>query len=150
MSTTRPGEFLDPYAGYYFALEVNSTEVAHFQECSGLKSSSDVFEIQEGGLNGRTHKRPGQSRWDNITLKYASSASTHMLEWRDRYLQDGFSERTQVSGSIALKTNDGEVVRRWHFRNAWPISWEGPSFAASSSGIAVETLVIAHDGITVS
>lgn len=150
MANARPGEFLDPYGGYYFALEVNATEVAHFQECSGLKSSSEVFEIQEGGLNGRTHKRPGQSRWENIVLKYATSSSTFMLEWRDRFLQDQFGERTKWSGSICLMNNAGDVIRRWHFRNAWPVSWEGPSFQAGSGALAIETLEIAHDGLSVS
>lgn len=147
-------EALNPYGNHYFALEIKdgggSTEVAHFVECSGLKSSTTVFEFEEGGLNGRTHKRPGVSRWENITLRYATSASTFMLEWRDKFLQDQFEKRLQFSGSVALKANDGSVVRRWHFTNAWPVTWEGPSLASGASELAIETLEIAHDGLTVS
>ena len=66
---------VDPFGAHYFALELNGTEVAHFQECSGLKTTATVFEIEEGGLNGMTHKRPGQSRWDNIVLRYATNAT---------------------------------------------------------------------------
>ena len=69
---------LHPYGNYYFALEISdgtgTTEVAHFLECSGLKSTATVFEIEEGGMNGKTHKRVGQSKWENITLRYATSA----------------------------------------------------------------------------
>jgi phage tail-like protein len=141
----------DPYGGYYFALEISadgaSTEVAHFLECSGLKTSSQVFEIQEGGQNYRVHKMPGQSKWDNIVLKYATSASTFLLEWRDAYLQDQFDKRKRYSGSIALMDNAGKVLRRYHFTDAWPVSWEGPSLSAGSSDLAVETLEIAHSGV---
>jgi len=143
-----------PYGSHYFALEITdesgTTEVAHFLECSGLKSSTTVFEIEEGGLNGRTHKRVGQSKWENIVLRYATSASTYLLRWRDSYLQDEFGRRTAVSGSIALKNNHGDVVRRWHFTNAWPVSWEGPNLSSASSELAIETLEIAHDGLQVS
>ncbi|TNE90779.1 MAG: phage tail protein [Deltaproteobacteria bacterium] len=145
---------LDPYGNYYFALELtvdgHKTEVAHFMECSGLKSTAEVFEIEEGGLNGRSHKRPGRSSWDNIVLRYATSASTFLLEWRDKYLQDKFDSRTKTSGAITLRNNAGEVVRRYEFMNAWPVSWEGPSFNSGSSELAVETLEIAHEGLTIS
>ncbi|MCO4748109.1 MAG: phage tail protein [Proteobacteria bacterium] len=144
---------VDPYGNYYFALELivdgHKTEVAHFMECGGLKSTAEVFEIEEGGLNGRSHKRPGRSSWDNITLRYATSASTFLLEWRDKYLQDKFDTRTKTSGAITLMNNKGDVVRRYEFMNAWPVSWEGPSFNAGSSELAVESLEIAHEGLTI-
>lgn len=144
----------NPYGNYYFALEIKdgggSVEVAHFVEASGLKTTATVFEIEEGGLNGRTHKRPGQSKWDNVVLRYATNSSTFLLEWRDKFLQDQFEERTSYSGSISLKNNHGDVVRRWHFTNAWPVSWEGPSLNATGSELAIETLEIAHDGLTIS
>ena len=143
-------EDTDPYGNYHFALEINGTEVAHFMECSGLKTTAEVFEIEEGGLNGRSHKRPGRSKWDNIVLRYASSTSTFLLEWRDRYLQDKFAERTSTSGVIKLMNNAGEVLRRYEFVNAWPVSWEGPSLSSGSSELAVESLEIAHEGLTIS
>lgn len=156
MPNAANGDDLDPYGAYYFALELTGSgfkgEVAHFQECSGLKTSTTVFEIEEGGLNGRTHKRVGQSRWENIILRYASSKSTVMVEWRDKFLQDLFvsGERTKWSGAILLKNNKGTTVRRYAFSNAWPVSWEGPTFNSGSSDLAVETLEIAHDGLKIS
>ena len=147
-------EALNPYGNFYFALEIKdgsgSTEVGHFVDCSGLKSVATVYEFEEGGLNGRTHKRPGQSRWENIVLRYATNMSTYLLQWRDKFLQDQFDNRLRFSGSIALKNNHGDVVRRWHFTNAWPVSWEGPSLASSGSELSIETLEIAHDGLTIS
>lgn len=139
----------NPYGNYYFVLELDKSEVGHFMECSGLKTSAQVFEIEEGGLNGRTHKRPGQSRWENIVLKYATNTSLRLLEWRDRFLQDQWAGG-RLDGSIALKNNAGETVRQWHFKNAWPVSWEGPSLNSAQSELAIETLEIAHEGLTVS
>jgi len=143
----------DPVGNYYFALEItendNTWTVAHFRECSGLKSSTEVFEIFEGGLNGRTHRRPAQSKWENIVLKVAMSDSTFLTEWRDKFLQDNFEQRTKYSGSIAVMNNAGQVVRRFSFVNAWPLSWEGPSLNSGGSDLSVETLEIVHEGLTI-
>jgi phage tail-like protein len=141
---------VDPYGAHYFALELNGMEVAHFQECSGLKTSSTVFEIEEGGMNGMTHKRPGQSRWENIVLRYATNTSQYLLAWRDEFLQDRFGSRPMNSGAIILYDNDHREIRRYSFTKAWPVSWEGPQLNSGSSELAVETLEIAHEGLLIS
>ena len=147
----------DPFGSYYFALELNDSsngtfEVAHFMECSGMKSATTVYEIEEGGLNGRTHKRPGQSKWENITLRYATSYSTKLLEWRDAFIQDKFleGERSKWSGAVKVMNNAGEVVRTFSFTNAWPVSWEGPQLTSDGSSLAVEAIEIAFDSLSVS
>ena len=140
----------DPHGGHYFALEINGNQIAHFLECSGLKTVATVFEIEEGGMNGMTHKRPGQSKWENIVLRYATNASLELLEFRDRFLRDEFTSRQNNSGAIVLYNNAGNPVRRYSFKHCWPVSWEGPQLNAGSSELAVETLEIAHEGLTVS
>ncbi len=140
---------MDPWGGYYFSLELDGNEVAHFSECSGLKSSAQVFEIEEGGLNGITHRLVGQSKWENIVLKFATSVSIALVEWRDKYLQDQFTKRPETSGSIVMRSNTGEELRRFNFVGAFPVSWEGPSLSSGGSDLAIETLEIAHEGIYV-
>ena len=140
----------DPAGAYYFALEINKTEVAHFLEFSGLRTTSEVFEIQEGGLNGATHKRPGPARYDNLVLRVATNASLALLEWRDKYLRSDFAGLASDSGAVVIYANNGEEVRRYSFVRAWPVSWEGPELSSSSSQIAVESLEIAFDGLYIS
>lgn len=140
----------DPEGNYIFALEIDGCEVAHFMECSGLKSTTEVYELQEGGMNHRVHKLPGQSRWDNIQLRFGVSNDITLMEWRSEILEDSFDSGCRRNGSIILKNNEMEVVRRYNFEAAWPVAWEGPAFAASGSEIAIEMLELAHHGIYVS
>jgi phage tail-like protein len=144
----------DPYGAHYFGLMLKGKqnggdlmEVAHFHECSGMKSAAQVFEIEEGGLNGRTHKRPGQSRWENLVLRTSTHASMELLEWRDQYIQDNWQDRRD--GAIVMYNEAGEEIRRFNFRNGWPVSWEGPNLKAGESELAIETLEVAHDGIDI-
>jgi phage tail-like protein len=78
----------DPFGNFYFALELDGNEIAHFVECSGMKVQAEIYEIREGGLNGTVHKRPKGYKWDNIQLRYATSASTKIVEWIDKFFQD--------------------------------------------------------------
>ncbi len=136
----------DPWGNYYFALEIDGTVLAHFREISGLKSSAQVFEIEEGGLNGQVHHRVGQSKWENITLKQATNSGTELVAWRDKYVTDsGWGDRVDSSGAIIVKNNMGIEVRRYIFTACWPVSWEGPTLNSGGSDMAIETLEIAFD-----
>lgn len=140
----------DPEGAFIFGLEIDGIEVAQFKECSGLKSTTTVVEIEEGGQNHRVHKLPGQSRWDNISLKYGTTSDTSLLNWRNEILNDEFSKEQRRSGAVVIYNLQMQAVRRYDFINAWPVSWEGPSLNADGADLAIETIVIAHHGITVS
>jgi len=149
--------YADPWGNFNFALYWGDSEepIAHFMECSGLKTSAEVFEIKEGGLNGRTHKRVGQSKWENITLRYASSADNQLVDWRNQYLLDKYmtdglrTDPKKSSGAIVLHDASGQPIRRYEFKEAWPVSWEGPSLSSGGSDLALETLEIAHGGLEI-
>ena len=137
----------DPEGNYIFALEIDGIEVAQFQECSGLKSSTTIFELEEGGMNHRVHKLPGQSRWENVVLRYGVTNDVSLMSWRGEVLSDDFGEGNRRNGSIVVKNNQMETVRRYNFVDAWPVSWEGPSFSAAGAELAIESVELAHHGI---
>jgi phage tail-like protein len=138
----------DPEGNFIFTLEIDGIEVAQFKECSGLKTSTQIFELEEGGMNHRVHKLPGQSRWENITLRYGVTSDTSLLTWRNEILQDEYSKRR--NGSIVMKTLQMAEVRRYNFVQAWPVAWEGPAFDANAADLAVEMIEIAHHGVSIS
>jgi phage tail-like protein len=137
----------DPEGNFVFSLEIDKVEIAQFREASGLKTSTQVFELEEGGMNHRVHKLPGQSRWDNIVLRYGVCSDTSLLEWRNEILNDDFGNRR--NGSIVVLTLAGEEVRRYNFVQGWPVAWEGPQLNAESAELAVEMIEIAHSGIQI-
>ncbi len=141
----------DPWNNHYFALEIDGEEVAHFQESSGFKSATTMFTIEEGGRNGDVIKRPGQSKWGTITLKFAVNASNRLAEWRDKYVQDKFVDglRLDCTGAIVIKDLDGMELRRYSMTEVWPVSWEGPSLNSTASGLALDTLEIAFDQLII-
>lgn len=139
----------DPWGAYSFSIMLDEVEIGSFLECSGMKSTAEVVEIEEGGLNGSTHKRAGRSKWENLMLKHGECDNMALLEWRDRYLQDGFEEQKKTKLSVILRDNDGSELRRFDILRPWPVSWEGPALNGGSSELAIHSLEIAHEGIMV-
>lgn len=139
------GERVDPYRAYNFLIELDNIAQASFSDCSGLGSTTEVIEAREGGDNTTVRKLPGKTSYSDITLKWGLTDSTELWEWRQQII-DGTVVRK--SGSIVVfdQANHTEVAR-WNFVNAWPTKWEGPTFSAKGNDIAIDTLVLAHEGV---
>jgi len=143
---TQTARRIDPYRVFNFLVELDNIAQASFIECSGLGATTEVMETREGGDNTTVHKLPGKTTYTDITLKWGLTDSKELWAWRQQVIEGTVVRK---SGSIVVYdlTNHKEVVR-WNFVNAWPTKWEGPAFNAKGTDIAIDTLVLAHEGIT--
>jgi len=138
-----------PFAGQ-FILEVDGEQIGRFTEVRGLHVSVEVEEIQEGGQNHFHHQLPGRMRWPTIVLRRGVTDSDNLFTWFQKTSGDGFAgegnKLTRTSGAITVINDKGERIRAWEIVDAFPIRWQGPEFAASSSEVAEEELEVAHHG----
>jgi phage tail-like protein len=140
------GDRTDPYRSYNFLVEIDGITRAGFASCSGLDSSSPAIEYREGSDKQlTTRKLPGLVSFPNITLSRGITDDAELWEWRVQAAQGTVSRR---NGSIVLLDDAGNEKLRWNFREGWPSSWSGPSFDATGSDVAIESLEIAHEGLT--
>jgi phage tail-like protein len=144
MATT--GQRIDPYRDFNFLVELDGIIQASFTECSGIGATTEVIEMREGGDNTTVRKLPGKTTYKNITLKWGLTNSNELWTWYQQVVE---GNPIRKNGSIVVYdlANHVEVVR-WNFIRAWPTDWEGPTFNAKGTDIAIETLVLAHEGIT--
>lgn len=140
------GQRIDPYRSFNFLVELDGIAQASFMECSGLGATTEVIETREGGDNTTVRKLPGKTTYSDITLKWGLTASIELWQWRQQIIEGNVVRK---NGSIVVYDLANRVeVARWNFVNAWPTKWEGPAFNAKGSDIAVDTLMLAHEGIT--
>jgi len=123
-------------------------------EVSGLSFTVSVVEHQEGGENGFVHKFPGPLSFPNITLTRGVTPNDGFHEWIKSIEPTGNAPKQRVvprfNVSINLLSARGtDILRTWTLRDAFPVSWTGPSFTASSDSYLTEQLVLAHHGFTV-
>lgn len=140
------GQRVDPFRSFNFLVEIENIAQASFSECNGLGSHTEVIENREGGDNGTVRKLPGRTSFSDITLKWGLTSSTELWLWRQQIV-DGNVLRKNGSIVIFDLANSIEVAR-WNFVRAWPAKWDGSPLTAKGNDIAVDTLVLAHEGLT--
>jgi phage tail-like protein len=143
----KTGERVDPFRSFNFLVEIDNLAWGSFIECTGLSSTTEVIATREGGDNVTEKKLPGQTTYGDLTLKWGLTASTRLWEWRQQVILGDVNFRKNGSVVVYDLANAREVTR-WNFLQAWPTKWEGPAFNAKGNEIAIDTLVLAHEGLT--
>lgn len=141
----------DPSPSFRFHIEIQGIEVARFSECSGLDFETETFDYKEGGLNSHVHRFPGRWKFNNITLKkgIASDGKT-LWDWVEDMVKNAntgkFTTHTLTVTLYDLKGQ--EALRTWTFQEAYPMKWSASSLTADQNAIAIETLILAHQGMS--
>jgi phage tail-like protein len=141
----------DPYplAGFRFKVEIKGVVQAHFSSVSGLSVETEVVPFQQGGNNSFVHQLKGQTKYSNIVLKRGVTDSAEFFEWIRKSINQETDSPPRVNGSIVVFDDDGTTPKvTWEFVRAWPCKFEGPSLDTGSSKALVETLELAHEGLT--
>jgi phage tail-like protein len=142
----------DPYAGYNF--EITITEISDdgkavkgsFAEVSGLEAEVAPIDYRTGSEDTRYRKVSGLQKFSNITLKRGVIADLAFWNWILLAMR-GQVKRTD--GAIALHDENHKEVMRWQFTRGWPCKYTGPGLNAKNNEIAIETLEICHEGLSI-
>ena len=134
-----------PYGEFRYKVEIDGIDACSFSEVTGFDASIDVMEYREGDMVQTPMKIPGLKKYGNITLKKGLADSRALYDW----LNEGVTgEVNRKTITITLLDATEKAVASWRVINAWPLRYTAPDFNATSSEVAVETLEIAHEGMT--
>jgi phage tail-like protein len=137
----------DPYKAFNFVVEIDGISIAAFCEVSGLASETEVIEYRNGSdKTGTVRKLPGLTTYANIVLRRGITQDNQLWQWR-KAIEQGTADRR--SGSIVLLDDERNPVRRWHFTEGWITKYDGPDLNAKGNDVAIETIEIAHEGLTI-
>jgi phage tail-like protein len=137
-----------------------------FAEVIGLNAEIETEEYREGGLNTGPHKFIKWGKYPNLVFKRGVTPNTDIWDW---YYQALYGTQTLIrrNGFIVLTDRTASVaglpglpsipglgginrfpIALWSFTNGVPEKLQGPGLNAKSNEIAIETLEIAHEGLT--
>jgi phage tail-like protein len=142
----------DPYAGYNFEVIVTGISDdgkavrGSFAEASGLEAAQDPIEYRNGSEDITVRKMPGLKKFTNITLKRGITGDLAFWNWIVEGM-NGTVVRTE--GSILLLNENRQEVMRWNFKRGWPCKFTGPGLNAKNNEIAMETVEICHEGLSI-
>jgi phage tail-like protein len=133
----------DPYSSFNFRVIVDGVSIGEFSEVTGPTAEGDAIDYLKAANSQPTvRKLVGLRKYANITLKRGYVRDQSLWSW----YRKGQNDRRNLT--IELMNDAQQPRQRWHFAHAWVNKIEGPSLKASGNEIAVETLEIAHDGLT--
>ncbi len=139
----------DDHSIGFFRVEIEGIDSGSFRKCGGLKTETEIFEYQEGGLNEETHKLVGQTKASNLVLTKGFVSDPALFKWRDEIQGTSGKKIARRNGSIVALSRDGKTeVARWNFTKAWPVRWEMTEFDAHSGEAACEILELAVQSVT--
>lgn len=136
-----------PLPKFYFQVKWDS-EVMSFQEVSGLDVEAEPIEYRDGdGAEFSVIKMPGTKKYGNVTLKKGVFKSDNTF-W-DWFSQIKMNTIKRLPVTISLLDEAGAPTMVWTLANAWPTKITGTDLKSDGNEVAIETIEVAHEGITI-
>ena len=136
----------DPLPVFSFWVDLGLGGQAFFKSVSGLRYETEVIPVKAGGVNETTYNLVGSTKWSNLVFKQGFTKSSKLIQWRQEWIT--MSKMSRLPGTITQLDTALKAQAQWTFVRGWPCKWEIAEFDASKSELAIETLEIAHDGLT--
>ncbi len=134
-----------PHGRFRYKVEIDGLDAGGFSEVTGFDASIDVIEYREGDMVQTPMKLPGLKKYGNITLRQGLADSMVLYEWIVAGVNGAVDRKTIT---ITLLDEEEAPAASWQVINAWPMRYTAPDFNATSSEVAIESLEIAHEGMT--
>jgi phage tail-like protein len=136
-----------PLPKFYFQVKWDST-VMSFQEVSGLDTETQPIEYRNGDSKEfSVIKMPGIKKTGNVILKKGVFKPDNKF-W-DWFNQIKMNTIKRVPVTISLLDEGGAATMVWTLANAWPTKITGIDLKSDGSEVAVESIEIAHEGLTI-
>jgi phage tail-like protein len=134
-----------------FHVSVDGVDLGGWARCNGLEVKFQPTTQQDGGNYQYETVLAGSIKYSNVTLQRAinSADTAKVLSWlRERASSwvDGHKSGGGGTAQIILFDARAKEVARWMLRNVYPDSWTGPDLDAGTLGVALEKLVLVHEG----
>ncbi len=136
-----------PMPKFHFQVKWDA-EVMSFQEVSGLDIEAQPIEYRHGDSpEFSTIKMPGIKKSGNVTMKKGVFKSDNKF-W-DWFNQIKMNTIKRVPVTIILLDEAGGTTMTWTLANAWPTKITGTDLKSDGNEVAIESIEIAHEGVTI-
>ncbi|PKA83073.1 phage tail-like protein [Ulvibacter sp. MAR_2010_11] len=138
-----------PLPKFYFTVSLGSPDnIVSFQEVSGLETETQPIEYRHGDSKlFSTIKMPGIAKTGNVTLKKGIFVNdNNFWQWYNAIEMNTIKRGTVI---IKLMDESGTPTMTWTLSNAWPTKITGTDMKSDANEVAVETLELSHEGLTI-
>jgi phage tail-like protein len=151
--TVNPQRF-DPYQNFKFRVRWDGRPVAGLSKVGALKRTTEVVEHREGGDPSTSHKSPGRTKYEPITLERGVTHDVEFERWANRVWNygSGLGMETSLKNFrkdliIEVYNEAGQLAIAYKIYRAWVSEYQAlPDLDANANAVAIETLKLEHEG----
>ena len=137
-----------PMPKFHFQVKWGDQEMS-FQEVTGLDAQSQESAYRTGDSPIYSSvKMPGLLKYNNVTMKKGIFKGDNKF-W-DWFNQIKMNTIKRIDITISLLDETNAPAMTWTLKNAWPTKISGYDLKADGNEVAVESIEIVHEGMTIS
>jgi phage tail-like protein len=145
---------VDPYKNFKFRLKWDGKYVAGISHVSPLRRTTEVIRHRQGGDPSTTHKSPGQTDYDAITLERGVTHDVEFEQWANKVWDLGAGLGVEVSLAdfrkdiiLELYNEAGQLVIAYKIFRCWVSEYVAlPELDANSNAIAIQHIKLENEG----
>lgn len=138
---------------FLFRVEIPGVAWAGFQKCGELKETTAVISQWEGAGQltwNAAYTSPGRVKTSDVTLERGATSDLDLWRWYRQVSDAGagsgaVDEAYKRSVQIVQLDRDGNELRRFALRAAWPTEYSAGDRDNTADGNSVESLTLTYE-----
>jgi phage tail-like protein len=151
--TVNPNRF-DPYKNFKFRLKWDGKYVAGISKVSPLRRSTEVIRFREGGDPSTSHKSPGITEYDAITLERGVTYDLAFEQWAAKVwnFEGGLGSEVSLKDFrkdivLNLYNEAGQLAFSYKIYRCWVSEYQAlPELDSNCGSIAIQLIVLQNEG----
>ena len=144
----------DPYKNFKFRVKWEGRVVAGVSRISALRRTTEVVETRDGSDPSTTHKLPGRTKYEAITLERGVSHDTEFEQWANEVAGAGSGSSRGGAGAairrdivIELYDEAGELALAYKVFRCWVSEYQAlPDLDANANAVVIEHIKLENEG----
>jgi phage tail-like protein len=144
----------DPYKNFKFRIKWDGKYVAGVSKVGALKRTTEVVEHREGGDPSTSHKSPGRSKYEAITLERGVTHDTEFEKWANKVWNYGANPGAETSLKdfrkdliIEVRNEAGQTVLAYKVYRCWVSEYQAlPDLDANANAVAIQHIKLENEG----
>ena len=145
---------VDPYKNFKFRVRWDGHYVAGLSKCSALKRTTEVVEHRAGGDPSTSHKSPGRSKYEAITLERGVTHDVAFEQWANKVWNYGSGLGSEVSLKdfrkeiiIEVYNEAGQLAIAYKIYRCWVSEYQSlPDLDANANAVAIQHIKLENEG----
>ena len=145
-------ERFDPYRNFKFRIKWDGEYVAGLSKCSALKKTTENVDWREGGDPSTSHKLPGKTSYEAITLDAGVTHDTTFEKWANavnNFRGDADMSLSNFRKDITIDVFNlqGTKVLSYNVYGCWVSEYQAlPELDASGNAVMIQNIKLENEG----